>query len=258
MVVWLSLVGFVQKFFGFGLWVEYFQGIANERVMSVYDYPNALGLVLAPIVGGYFVLLLSKLFSERKNYIHILGYLGVFILGSISLVLAQSEGALIGLSAGVGLSLFLYNKKTRIGVVAVGFLVVGYLVFNQVLFQNIMSRVMFQDFSGQIRLQMYKETGQMLMSHGVFGAGLSSYQHAMVEYHIPTITVNGQTQPVELYLYPHNIILNFWSEIGIFGLFSFLALLVFYFKECIKNIKEQYILFLFINKSKYKYYINNY
>ena len=33
-------------------------------------------------------------------------------------------------------------------------------------------------------------------------------------------------QPLEIYMYPHNIILNFWSEIGLLGVFAVVVLLL--------------------------------
>ena len=46
-------------------------------------------------------------------------------------------------------------------------------------------------------------------------------------------------QPVEIYFYPHNIILNFWSEVGFFGLLIFMWLiakqLFLSFKSATKN-----------------------
>lgn len=82
----------------------------------------------------------------------------------------------------------------------------------------------------------------------ITGAGLNNYQNSLKPYHQAGIFVKNDDprwhhktvwdeeyrkqvwQPVEIYLYPHNIFLNFWSELGLFGalLFSFLMIKVIF------------------------------
>jgi O-antigen ligase len=54
----------------------------------------------------------------------------------------------------------------------------------------------------------------MLKDHPVFGGGLSGYPGRVAPYH--------DAYWIELFQYPHNIILNFWSELGLAGLAGFL------------------------------------
>jgi O-antigen ligase len=51
----------------------------------------------------------------------------------------------------------------------------------------------------------------------VFGAGLSGFKHQMAMA-VPDYQL--------LVMYPHNIVLNFWSETGLLGLLSFGAIIV--------------------------------
>jgi O-antigen ligase len=74
----------------------------------------------------------------------------------------------------------------------------------------------------------------------ILGNGLSGYPLAVSSYHQEGIFFNRDKmenfhsilygnaelrakywQPVEIYLYPHNIFLNFWTELGIFGMLVF-------------------------------------
>ena len=59
----------------------------------------------------------------------------------------------------------------------------------------------------------------MLKDNFITGAGVDGYQSIMNQYH--------KIDWLEVYLYPHNIFLNFWSEIGLFGLLIFLSLFVY-------------------------------
>ena len=75
----------------------------------------------------------------------------------------------------------------------------------------------------------------------ISGAGLNGYQAAVKPYHQEGIFYNSDNlpnfdartygsaelrvkywQPVEIYLYPHNIFLNFWSELGMAGALLFI------------------------------------
>jgi O-antigen ligase len=79
----------------------------------------------------------------------------------------------------------------------------------------------------------------------VAGNGLSGYQEAVKPYHQEGIFFNSDGlanfdavvwasstlrakywQPVEIYMYPHNIFLNFWSELGLVGALLFVWLIL--------------------------------
>ena len=96
------------------------------------------------------------------------------------------------------------------------------------------------DTDGQIRQELWKETWQMLKDGKLLlGAGLANYQSAVAPYHQSGIYVRNDDpefdkwvaisleyqqkvwQPLEIYLYPHNIFLNFWSELGLAGMLLF-------------------------------------
>lgn len=75
--------------------------------------------------------------------------------------------------------------------------------------------------SEQIRMEMWEETLMMLGDRPIQGAGLAGYQSVIKPYH--------QKEYVEIFLYPHNIFLTFWSELGIAGLILFIIILIKYF-----------------------------
>jgi O-antigen ligase len=63
------------------------------------------------------------------------------------------------------------------------------------------------------RLELWKDTLLMLREHIVFGAGLSGFADRIAPFWNPT-------HP-ERFIDPHNILLNFWVETGLLGVFAF-------------------------------------
>ena len=74
---------------------------------------------------------------------------------------------------------------------------------------------------------MWQETWQMLKTRPLLGAGLTNYQRVIQPYH--------QKDYIEIYLYPHNIFLNFWSELGLLGLLSFLLIVGWFYRVGFRN-----------------------
>lgn len=231
----INLLNFYQIIRGEGL-IEFDGFSENMRVTGPYDYPNAVGLFLAPITIflAYFIF---KYFKEKKN----LRLSGIFILISanlLSIYWAQSEAALLAiLLTGFLVALnFKYLRSLAI-IAAIGVLALAYQ-FNYL--DKIWEKLTLQDFSGEIRQHIYMETSEMLQDNFLLGAGLASYQSKMENYHLNVLIMRDKDrvfeQPVEIYLYPHNIILNFWSEFGFLAMLSFLFIIIYYI---IKN----YILF---------------
>jgi putative inorganic carbon (HCO3(-)) transporter len=67
------------------------------------------------------------------------------------------------------------------------------------------------------RLQIWGDTLHMLRDHPILGAGLRAYTQVMQPY----VSTNRIPE-----LYPHNVYLAMWSELGLLGLAAFVALLV--------------------------------
>src|SRR5207237_1456151 len=61
------------------------------------------------------------------------------------------------------------------------------------------------------RIRIWGQTLQMLSHHPVLGIGLSYYQQSMGPF----------WQDLPRVIYPHNIVLNFWTVTGLPGLFAF-------------------------------------
>lgn len=242
----LSFFAIVQKFTGLGLPVEWF---ASGRVTSVYSYPNALGLYLAPIV-----LLLAGLLFKEFNFrkagglqLYEISFLFLTILISLfAMYFARSEGALLGVMiAAMFCGLFL-GKRFRWGVLFVSVMMGVGVFFWQASDIRVKEKLLFQDISSTIRLIGWKEAVHALKDeYWLLGAGLSGFQESIRPYHVDGFFFNFDRdpdfrrkivifderykvkywQPLEIYMYPHNIILNFWMELGVLGMLLFVWLI---------------------------------
>lgn len=201
----VSLLAILQVITGYGIPAPW---DIELRVTSIFDYPNAVGLFLAPLVSLSAILLLDKPKTKLDRSLHVASVL----LGSAAIVLAKTEAAMVVVPTALVVA-FLFSSarpmlKWRITGEVV--LVLGVLLL---VVPPVSSKLLLQDYSGQVRLSQWSETMMMLGDHPAFGAGLNAYPAALEPYHDPTL--------YEIFQYPHNIFLNIWSELGLLGLFAF-------------------------------------
>lgn len=222
---------------------------AGRRATSFFPYPNAVGLYAAPIM---LILLgaLAAAWARTKHFFTLQTWpwlVGIiFCLGAI--VMARSEGA--AFAAVVCFTIFGLFANRRLRIITLGLIIVGgmVLIMSAPLRTYVMKSVTLQNFSGQVRRVQWKETLIMLRDgRELRGAGLANYQAAVKPYHQEGLFVKNDDpdfqrkvmfdadyrkqvwQPLEIYLYPHNIILNFWSELGAAGVIVFFWLIVLFF-----------------------------
>lgn len=238
----VSVFAIYQKFTGTFIPNDFWAAESTRRVVSFFEYPNAVGLFLAPITA----LLISFFFSlpYRSDLQDALKkiFLIITIVSSIlAIYFAHSEGALIGLAAAIFVFALLAGKKRRFLALSFAFIFIfASFVYNP-LGSYVKEKSSLADLSGQIRLRQWKETMMTLSGPAfIFGNGLSGYQEAVKPYHQEGVFYNFDKienfdavvwassalqkkywQPVEIYLYPHNIFLNFWSELGFIGALLF-------------------------------------
>lgn len=223
--LYVSVIGIFQWITNYGIpdiyWIE-----VEKRITSVFEYPNSVGLLLAPIC----VLFIGLFTIEEKISKRII-YALLAALFLITVILAKSEGAIAAISVGTVLIGLFIKKYRRL---AFYFLILCLLVF--LLLPNVQNEVVKQVFlqteSGQERLGLWKGTYELLKDNFFLGTGLSGFQEDFKPYK-PAI------QKYE-YMYPHNFVLNFWVELGLAGMIVFLWLIVSYFIKCFKLIKTEY------------------
>lgn len=233
--LFVSLFAIYQKITGQFIDNPFWAAAETRRAVSFFGYPNAIGLFLAPMI----MLFIGQLFSKTTKKERI--FLGFTIITSIlAIFFAQSYGAMAGLIVAFIVFALFTNKKLRL--IAISGAVMGLIIIFSYapLKQFVIQKVTLNALSGQIRQQQWIETKKMLAAGRLLqGAGLSGYQKAVAPYHqegiflknddpnwLEKIRTSAQYrqqmwQPTEIYMYPHNIFLNFWSELGIFGALLF-------------------------------------
>lgn len=246
----ISLFAIYQKITGQFISNSFWANEATRRVVSVFGYPNAVGLYLAPLIMifiGWFLYLPKTV--ELNGAFKKIVIIATIIFSLLAIYFAHSRGALIGLAAALLVFILMAERKKRKGIlITLGIVVL--LIFVVPTSRNYLNeKLQFNDLSSEIRRQQWKETIAMLINGKIIsGAGLDNYQAAVKPYHQEGLFFNSDNlpnfseqlkgsevlrakywQPVEIYMYPHNIFLNFWSEIGLFGLILFVWIIVKYF-----------------------------
>lgn len=254
----ISAVAIFQQITGLFIFNASWEAAATRRVTSLFPYPNAVGLYLGPII----FLLSGVLFSYPKRTLLKTAFKKIFlilvILVSIAAIFfARSEGAMIGLAAAFIATAFLYSKRGKL--LSISAVIAGIIVLSVSggAWHYFQKKATLMDLSGQIRRQQWKETMMMLRDGRLLsGAGLDGYQKAVAPFHQDGIFVKNDDpdwyrkvvwdpaykkkvwQPVEIYLYPHNIFLNFWTEIGLMGALAFSWLIIRFLIEAILLLKK--------------------
>jgi O-antigen ligase len=248
-VIPISFFAAIQWFNGSFIANPFWAAEASRRVTSFFPYPNAVGLYLGPIslLAITFAAYLSKK-SPKKNWGGIISLI-IALLATISCYFAKSDGALIAVTAGLFFFLLFNSHRSRLLLLTLGSISVIALGFWPSVRESLWQKATLNDLSGKIRQQQWLETWQMLNDgREISGAGLGGYQEKVAPFHQEGIFFNSDGlsdfgtktyasstlrakywQPVEIYLYPHNLFLNFWSELGLVGLLFFLWLFGRYF-----------------------------
>ncbi|MEK7546068.1 MAG: O-antigen ligase family protein [Patescibacteria group bacterium] len=224
----------IQRFTGWGV-PPPFNGVpippateAEFRSTAFYGFPNAIGLFLAPLiplfVGGIF---LATNIHDRKDLKIRLAhglYVAALCFSLLALLLAESEGAVIGAAAGIAVAGILAPKTRKL---ALGLCALGLLVILAVapLRHLAVEKATLSDWSGRVRKEIWTETFEMLKDRPLLGAGLSGYQATFAPYH--------KAGHIEIFQYPHTILLNLWTELGIAGIAVFALIMARFFQQAL-------------------------
>ncbi len=182
---------------------------------ALYSSPNSVAMFLEPAVALAAGFALHS--NDRRDRIAAVICLP-FLLASM--VATLSRGGFLTLSVLVIVAVLTMRRRT-IKLALLGALVVGGVAILQI--PQVAKRLAHQfdpsypynTFEG--RLQIWGDTLHMLRNHPILGAGLRGYATVMRPY---------VTTPKHLpELYPHNILLDMWVELGLFGLIVFVVLM---------------------------------
>ncbi len=266
-VLVISFFAIWQKITGQFIFNEFWANAENRRVVSFFGYPNAVALFIAPIIplliGGFILRL-----KERGGLLNFFNQIFLFltiISGILSIYFAKSKGALLALIISALLIFFILIKnKIKIILLIITITLLGSIIYFQ---KDWIKFKLSTSLSYQIRLAQWEETIEMLKDGNIFyGSGLTNYQEKIKPYHQEGIFFNKDAdpdfdrkiiifddqyraerwQPLEIYLYPHNIFLNFWTELGFLGMLIFIFIIIKFLTLSLK-----YYLKEINNKNKY-------
>ncbi len=187
--------------------------VAVTGPVVIYTNANDVALFLVPLIAIAGSLLL---FSSDPR-VRIVS--GVFLVVAVSAtILSLSRGGYLALAA-VAIGLAIAHRRRWLLLGGAGAAAVVLL-----LIPSINRRVAIEiDLSNGDntlvgRSHLWSASLQMLQHHIPFGAGLAGFSNAVAPYWNPT-------HP-DRFIYPHNIVLTFWSETGLLGLAAFAWILV--------------------------------
>jgi putative inorganic carbon (HCO3(-)) transporter len=184
--------------------------VTQTPPVVIYTTANALALFLGPLIAVAAGLVLHE---EDRN-VRIAS--AVFLVVAVpAMLLSFSRGGYLGMAAAaLGLALSHRRRWLVLGAMVLGGAALVALppIFHRVTleFQNVSGTTLFGRAG---RLELWKDTLLMLREHIVFGAGLSGFADRIAPFWNPT-------HP-ERFIDPHNILLNFWVETGLLGVFAF-------------------------------------
>ncbi len=213
----VSLLALLQKitgsFFPPSLWDDELFG----RVTSFYTSPNAIGLYLAPLIP---FAVSGALDAWKKNKKRISIFLTIVVLLSLGAILAsRSLGAILALI--LGAIVYLWTLGWR-RMVAGGLITVALLAC----IPSMQTFIASKNTSSNNRLTLWGYSKDFLTAspkNFIFGAGIRQFFRKVQKEHY-------NQEELERLIYPHNIILNFWTEIGLFGMLGFIGILIALFR----------------------------
>ncbi|HEV2032710.1 MAG TPA: O-antigen ligase family protein [Candidatus Dormibacteraeota bacterium] len=174
----------------------------------IYTNANDVALFLVPLIAVAGCLVLHHA-NQRVR----LASLAFVVIAVASTLLSFSRGGYLALAA-VALGLALSHRRRWWlvgGAVAAAILLVLIPPINH----RLAVEVNLSNGSNTLvgRFELWRVSLQMLQQHFLFGAGLSGFSQTIGPYWNPTHT--------DRFIYPHNIVLTFWSETGLLGLAAF-------------------------------------
>lgn len=184
------------------------------RFRGIYDVPNSLALVMAPL---FVVAFYYGLVSRKRRIFYMFS---AVVFGTV-LTTTQS---LSGLIAVIIVLLFKIRKKTNFGLILVPSLVI--IALSVQLFTGKLTHLIDKESSSLIaRLQIWETSINLIRDNPVLGTGLGTFEPAYQEKLRFQPPVTGGRVLEWVVRDPHNLFFSFWLNTGLLGLFSVLGLI---------------------------------
>ena len=197
--------------------------ISSRRIISVLNHPNALALLLGPILAMLIFLKRSKLFIAAITLGTIAFYLSLSRAGWLALVaiLLIFSSPLMG-EVRWGWKKLLLSLSVIVTIILV-------IPFSR---DKILELARAHDPSRENRFVLWTAAIDMLKKSPVTGAGLMGFHEYYQNYPL------GPDRVVQNY--PHNFFLTFWVETGLLGLVSMIGLIILFYKKIRNLMRSEY------------------
>jgi O-antigen ligase len=232
-VMVISLFAIYQKFTAFLIPPGEWSKPGTRRVTSFFNSPNAITLYIVPLAIIYFGWLLQR-WQDKKWLLNraevILTSWQILLLAATvaTAIFAKSRGSWLGGIVGILFILFFgWSKKYTSALAAAGLL--GIFSLSKIR-QSLLPILTFKIMSGSIRLTMYKQALLWLKPKWFSGLGWGGFKYYYAIFTKP--------RGLEPFIYPHTLLLNFWSELGLPGVCATTYLLYSFFRRGYLNFKS--------------------
>ena len=217
-VTLISAFGFLQ-YWTFLFLPLRFWGSGEEvlRITSIFEYPNALALFLSPLFIFFLVLWFKKSVLINRWLLNI-----TLLFSGLSIFLTFSRGAWLSIFLAAAFLLYKFYRPNKKIILASAIVIILFALLPPVSKRLLLT---FNDASSFAHFDLVKVAANKIMSSPILGNGLWGFRH----------TLEQSKFTGEILNYPHNIILNFWLELGLLGLLSFFALINLSLAEYKKN-----------------------
>jgi O-antigen ligase len=182
--------------------------VESTTPVTIYLTANAVALYLEPLIA----LAGSLLLFSRNRTVRVISLVVLVIIVPTEL-LTFSRGGYLTL-AGITVALALAHRH-RWWFLAAGAVAAVAVSRIPAIAARLAVEVDFNNGNNTLvgRSELWRNTLRMLKDHPLFGAGLSGFTERLGPYWNAT--------HIDRFIDPHNIVLNFWSETGLLGLFAF-------------------------------------
>jgi O-antigen ligase len=213
----LALAGLVVALLNIGDDLRALATHTYDRVtppVVIYNSANAIPLYLEPLLA--FALAFALYAEDRRDRVAAAVLVAVFAAGDL---LSNSRLGWITLIAICGTVAFFHRHRWRVYAAAAAAALLGFAASGSVRHRIL---VEFDPNSSEntlaLRAALWKSTLNMLAHQPIFGGGLAGFRQSIEPYRDPSYH--------EDLIYPHNLVLNLWTETGLLGLAAFTWLLV--------------------------------
>ncbi len=240
----VSVYAILQYFFDWQL-MDWVQKTEIARASSFLGHPNYLA--------GYYILILPLIyFLIQQRYFKFWLQVGlrlVFALGVVSLVLTFSRAGWLTFILMLFISGVIYNKKLIISykkntkayllsffilIIVSLSVIIAFDVFSLVA-DRFMSIFDSNTASTKVRVLLYIQSLNLLKNNFLFGIGPDNFAYIIPQYFLPAWGIYTGAVADKA----HNQILDYWVSFGIFGLLSYLSIIVFWIYKMITSIKNK-------------------